>query len=283
MLQSPFAARVAVNRIWHHLFGRGIVPSVDNLGVLGQAPTHPELLDHLATQFIKDGWSTKRMIKSLLLTRTYQMSSHPMEPEDTTDPDNLLWHRMPIKRLQGEVIRDALLAVSGRLDPTPFGPSVPIHLTPFMEGRGRPGASGPLDGNGRRSIYIAVRRNFLSPMMLAFDTPSPFSTVGRRTSSNVPAQALILMNDPLVIELAKRWADRLLVDPALSPEQRIDAMYQTALARPASDAEKSEALAFLDAQSARFGLPETQRRTSPQAWADLCHVMFNVKEFVFIE
>ena len=283
MLQSPFAARVAVNRIWHHLFGRGIVPSVDNLGVLGQAPTHPELLDHLATQFVKDGWSTKRMIKSLLLTRTYQMSSHPMEPEDTTDPDNLLWHRMPIKRLQGEVIRDALLAVSGRLDPTPFGPSVPIHLTPFMEGRGRPGASGPLDGNGRRSIYIAVRRNFLSPMMLAFDTPSPFSTVGRRTSSNVPAQALILMNDPLVIELAKRWAERLLVDPTLSPEQRIDAMYQAALARPASDAEKSDALAFLDAQSARFGLPETQRRTSPQAWADLCHVMFNVKEFVFIE
>lgn len=206
-----------------------------------------------------------------------------MEPEDTTDPDNLLWHRMPIKRLQGEVIRDALLAVSGRLDPTPFGPSVPIHLTPFMEGRGRPGASGPLDGNGRRSVYIAVRRNFLSPMMLAFDTPSPFSTVGRRTSSNVPAQALILMNDPLVIELAKRWAERLLVDLALSPEQRIDAMYQAALARPASDAEKSDALAFLDAQSARFGLPETQRRTSPQAWADLCHVMFNVKEFVFIE
>ena len=282
MIQSPLAARVAVNRVWHHLFGRGIVPSVDNLGVLGQAPTHPELLDHLATQFVKDAWSTKRLIKSLLLSRTYQMSSHPTEPADTADPNNLLWHRMPIKRLEGEVIRDSLLAVSGRLDRTTFGPSVPIHLTPFMEGRGRP-AGGPLDGNGRRSIYIAVRRNFLSPMMLAFDTPSPFSTVGRRTNSNVPAQALILMNDPLVIDLAKRWADRLLADPSQSAEQRIDALYLTAFARKPTDAEQSEALGFLDSQSARFGIPEPQRRTSPQAWADLCHVLFNLKEFVFVE
>lgn len=283
MLRSPLAARVAVNRIWYHLFGRGIVPSVDNMGVLGQAPTHPELLDHLATQFIKDGWSTKRMIKGLLLSRTYQMSSHPSEPAETIDPDNLLWHRMPIKRLEGEVIRDSLLAVSGRLDRTPFGPSVPIHLTPFMEGRGRPGVSGPIDGNGRRSIYIAVRRNFLSPMMLAFDTPSPFSTVGRRTSSNVPAQALILMNDPLVIEQAKRWAEKALSGPPQSAEQRIDNLYQTAFARHAGPAEVTEALEFLDAQAARFGIPAAERRSAPQAWADLCHVMFNLKEFVFVE
>ena len=283
MLQSPLAARVAVNRIWHHLFGRGIVPSVDNMGVLGQAPTHPELLDHLATQFVKQGWSTKKLIKSLILSRTYQMSSHPSEPAETQDPDNLLWHRMPIKRLQGEIIRDSLLAVSGRLVPTPFGPSVPIHLTPFMEGRGRPGVNGPLDGNGRRSIYIAVRRNFLSPMMLAFDTPSPFSTVGRRTNSNVPAQALILMNDPFVVEMARKWAERLLADPGQSIEQRIDAMYLTAFSRRASDAEKSEASAFLEAQGARFGIADQQRKVSPQAWADLCHVLFNVKEFVFVE
>jgi hypothetical protein len=283
MLQSPLAARVAVNRIWHHLFGRGIVPSVDNMGVLGQAPTHPELLDYLASDFSRQGWSTKQLIKSLLLSQTYQMSSKPSEPAESADPDNLLWHRMPIKRLEGEVIRDALLAVSGRLDRTPYGPSVPIHLTPFMEGRGRPGVNGPLDGNGRRSIYIAVRRNFLSPMMLAFDTPSPFSTVGRRTTSNVPAQALILMNDPLVIELAKRWADQLLKDPTQSPEQRLDAMYLTALSRRATDGEKAEAIAFLQSQSARLGTAEPGRPASPQAWSDLCHVLFNVKEFVFIE
>lgn len=283
MLESPVAARVAVNRIWYHLFGRGIVPSVDNMGVLGQPPTHPELLDYLSAEFVKDGWSTKRLIKSLVLSRTYQMSSHPSEPADTQDPNNRFWHRMPIKRLEGEAIRDALLAVSGRLNPSSYGPSVPIHLTPFMEGRGRPGVSGPLDGNGRRSIYIAVRRNFLSPMMLAFDTPSPFSTVGRRTTSNVPAQALILMNDPLVIELSRQWANRLLAEPDRSAEQRIDAMFLSALARRPTDVEKGEAIRFLESQGARFGASERRELESPQAWADLCHVVFNLKEFIFIE
>lgn len=276
MIRSPLVPRVAVNRIWHHLFGRGIVPSVDNMGVLGLPPSHPELLDHLATQFVRDGWSVKSMIRSLVLSRTYQMSSHPTDA-DSIDPDNELWHRMPIRRLEGEAIRDSLLAVSGRLDRTTFGPSVPIHLTAFMQGRGRPGASGPLDGNGRRSIYISVRRNFLSPMMLAFDTPAPFSTVGRRTVSNVPAQALILMNDPFVIEQANRWAERILADSAQWLDQRVDRMYLTAFARPATASEKSEAISFLDAQG--VNQPDNQR----EAWKNLCHVLFNVKEFVFIE
>ena len=275
MLRSPLVSRVAVNRIWHHLFGRGIVPTVDNMGVLGLPPSHPELLDHLATQFVNDGWSTKKMIRSLILSRSYQMSSHPTEA-DRADPDNALWHRMPIKRMEGEVIRDSLLAVSGRLDRTPFGPSVPIHLTEFMQGRGRPG-SGPLDGNGRRSIYISVRRNFLSPMMLAFDTPSPFSTVGRRTISNVPAQALILMNDPFVIEQSHRWAERLLSEPSLTTQQRLNRLYVMAFARQPSSAESSEAIAFLESQG--VGESENQRA----AWGHLCHVMFNVKEFVFVE
>ena len=276
MLRSPLVPRVAVNRIWHHLFGSGIVSTVDNMGVLGLPPSHPELLDYLALQFVQNGWSTKKMIRSLILSRTYQMSSHPTDA-DALDPKNELWHRMPIKRLEGEIIRDSLLAVSGRLDPTPFGPSIPIHLTEFMQGRGRPGTSGPLDGNGRRSIYIAVRRNFLSPMMLAFDTPSPFSTVGRRTISNVPAQALILMNDPFVIEQANRWAERLLSEASLTTEQRLDRLYLTAFARHPCAAEISEAIAFLDSQGA--GQSENQRA----AWSHLCHVMVNVKEFVFVE
>lgn len=276
ILRSPLASRVAVNRIWHHLFGRGIVPSVDNLGVLGLPPSHPELLDHLADQFIRSRWSTKAMIRSLVLSQTYQMSSHPTAA-DLVDPNNELWHRMPIKRLQGEVIRDSLLAVSGRLDPTLFGPSVPIHLTDFMQGRGRPGVSGPLDGNGRRSIYISVRRNFLSPMMLAFDTPSPFSTVGRRTVSNVPAQALILMNDPFVVEQAERWADRILSDSGQSTRLRLNQLYLTAFARTPSETETAEAMAFLE--SLGEGQPENQR----MAWSNLCHVMFNIKEFVYIE
>src|SRR5581483_7670768 len=132
-------------------------------------------------------------------------------------------------------IRDAMLAVSGRLDQREYGPSVPIHLTPFLQGRGRP-ASGPLDGNGRRSVYLAVRRNFLSPFLLAFDTPIPFSTVGRRTVSNVPAQALILLNDPFVQQQAQTWAKRTLALPG-TPAERIGAMYLAAFGRPATEQE----------------------------------------------
>ncbi len=269
------------NRVWHHLTGRGIVPTTDNFGVLGLPPTHPELLDHLATRFMREGWSVKRLIKDIVLSRTYQMSSHPTEAGEQIDPANKLLHRMRIRRLEGETVRDALLAVSGRLDERMYGPPVPVYLTEFMTGRGRPGG-GPLDGDGRRSIYISIRRNFLSPMMLAFDMPQPSSTTGRRTVSNVPAQALILMNDPLVIQQAELWAKRLLAEPDLSPDERIEKLYLQAFARGPSESEAAAAVAFLGEQAGRYGIPAEQAPTSPQTWTDLCHVMFNVKEFIFV-
>ena len=209
--QNPLTARVIVNRVWHHLFGRGIVPTVDNFGVLGQGPSHPELLDWLAVHFTKDlGWSIKSLVRELMLSRAYQMSSRPDDLRaEQLDPENVLLHRAHLRRLEGEAIRDAMLMVSGRFNAAAGGPSVPVHLTEFMEGRGRP-QGGPLDGDGRRSLYIAVRRNFLPPFMLAFDTPIPFNTMGRRNVSNVPAQALFLMNDPLVVDLSRKWAQRIL-------------------------------------------------------------------------
>jgi hypothetical protein len=227
---------------------------------------------------MQDGWSLKRLIRSIMLSETYQQGSGVRDQESGADPQNLLFHRQSIKRLEGEAIRDSILSISGRLDRTPFGPSVPVHLTPFMQGRGRPGASGPLDGNGRRSIYIAIRRNFLSPMMLAFDTPIPFSTVGRRNVSNVPAQALILMNDPFVTEQAHVWAKRLLADKTLStPEARIRRMYLAAFSREPTGEESAAALLFVAEQAKEYG------ESSERVWADLAHVIFNVKEFVFIE
>ena len=292
--RNPLTARVMANRVWHHLFGRGIVASTDNFGVLGQEPTHPELLDHLATRFREDGWSVKRLIRTIMLSSTYQQDSRAssQEPEDRSqvavvadaeaaDPQNLLFHRQNLKRLEGEVIRDSLLAVSGRLDPTRFGPSVAVHLTPFMQGRGRP-ASGPLDGNGRRSIYLAIRRNFLNPMMLAFNTPNPATTVGKRNVSNVPAQALILMNDPLVIEQARVWAKTILASDASSAEVRIERMYQQAFARSPSSEEAAAAIAFMGQQAAEYGLSADQAKTDERVWTDLGHVLFNVKEFVFV-
>ena len=182
--------RVLVNRLWKHHFGEGIVKTTDDFGAMGRKPSHPELLDWLAAELIGRGWSIKAMHRLMVTSSTYRMTSVPQGDAERLDPTNTYLHRMNVRRLEAEAIRDSLLAVSGRLEPSMYGPSVPVHLTSFMEGRGRPGRSGPLDGDGRRSIYLNVRRNFLDPMFLAFDMPVPFSTMGRRNVSNVPAQAL---------------------------------------------------------------------------------------------
>jgi hypothetical protein len=279
---NPLTSRVIVNRIWHHLMGRGIVPTTDDFGVLGLRPTHPKLLDHLATRFVADGRSIKRMIKYIVLSRTYQMATQADPKSVKVDPKNLLWHHRPPLRLQGEVIRDALLALSGKLDKTAFGPPVPIHLTSFMDGRGRPKNSGPLDGNGRRSIYVAVRRNFLSPFMLTFDTPVPFSSMGRRNVSNVPAQALILLNDPLVAELSHKWAERALqnIPPsaAKSTQRRVEWMYLSGFSRQPTEQEVQSAETFLQAQAT----VRSVTLDDSDLWADFAHALVNTKEFIFI-
>jgi hypothetical protein len=271
---NPLPSRVIVNRIWHHLMGRGIAATVDDFGKLGAAPTHPQLLDCLARRFTDEGWSIKKMIRAVVLSRSYAMSSRSDPQADEKDPSNLLYHKANVRRLEGEAIRDSMLAISGRLDAKMFGPPVPVYLTSFMEGRGRPKDSGPLDGEGRRSVYLEVRRNFLSPMMLAFDTPLPFSTVGRRSVSNVPAQALILMNDPLVAQLCRQWAKRSLAEGSMPVPKRVERLYVEAFGRPPSGLELQEALDFLKAQ----GPPADD----PRLWTDLCHVLWNVKDFVFL-
>lgn len=276
--KNPLTSRVMVNRIWHHLTGRGIVRSVDNFGVLGAKPSNQELLDYLSDEFVNDGWSVKRMIRRIVLSSTYQMSSTPNPAAIEIDPNNELMHRARIRRLQGEVIRDSILTTTGELDSDLFGPSVSIHLTPFMQGRGRPGKSGPLDGNRRRSIYIEVRRNFLSPMMLAFDTPIPFNATGRRNLSNVPAQALILMNDPFVLEQARKWSQKL-TQQHKSFEDRIQSVYLSAFGRQPTQDESETAQAFLKVQAQELGVDSQ----SAEAWQDFCHVIFNVKEFIHIK
>ena len=274
---NPLTARVMINRIWKHHFGTGIVRSVDNFGILGEQPTHPELLDWLATEFIRQGWSMKKMHKMILMSRTYQMSSKTNPDAKTIDPNNSLLHRMPVKRLEGEIIRDALLTVSGRLNKTMFGRGVMPHLTPFMSGRGRPGRSGPLDGDGRRSIYINVRRNFLTPMFLVFDYPVPFSTIGRRSVSNVPAQALTMMNNPFVLQQCDLWGKKVAARNDLNREQKIRWMFAESLSREPSERETEQMLRFLDNQGKLYN-----NANAPETWRDLCHVVVNLKEFIFI-
>lgn len=162
-----------------------------------------------------------------------------------------------------------------------YGPSVPVFVTSFMEGRGRPPA-GPLDGGGRRSVYLSVRRNFLSPMMLAFDMPLPATSVGRRNVSNVPAQALILMNDPFVIAQSKVWGAAIAAQSELASSQRVTAMYVQAFGREPSEVEVDAALEFLSSQTRGYGLQDDSLGDE-RPWSDLGHVLFNVREFIFLK
>ncbi|MFG0316098.1 MAG: PSD1 and planctomycete cytochrome C domain-containing protein, partial [Planctomycetota bacterium JB042] len=264
---DPLPARVLVNRVWHHLLGRGLVASVDDFGAMGDAPTHPALLDWLARRFVESGWSMRAVVREVALSSTYRMSSDADPAAAEADPGNRMWHAASIRRLSAEAVRDAILAVSGTLDPTMFGRPVPIHLTRFLGGRGRPGRSGPVDGEGRRSVYLAVRRNYPSPFLRAFDFPPPAQTMGRRSVSNVPAQALSLMNDPFVVGEARRWAEREVEAGGTVPEI-VDRMVRRAFARPPSPDEAESAVRFVEAAGGGV-----------DAVADLGHVLFNVKEF----
>jgi len=275
---NPLTHRVIVNRVWHHLMGRGIVPTVDDFGVLGERPTHPELLDHLVNWFRFHDQSLKSLIKHIVSSQSYQMSSQIDNRAQLHDPKNWLWHHMPRKRLQGEVLRDTLLTLSGSLDPQMYGEPVPVHLTDFMDGRGRPSHSGPLDGNGRRTIYIAVRRNFISPLMLAFDTPTPFSTMGKRNVTNVPAQALILMNSPFVKSQAKLWAEKTIASEPDDIQKRIEYMYESAFAREPGEQEYQLALQYVS----QLASEQNTEINNAAIWAEFAHVLFNVKEFIYL-
>jgi hypothetical protein len=279
---NPLFARVMVNRFWHHLFGRGIVESTDNFGVLGTPPTHPELLDYLATTFREDGYSTKDMIRLLVTSRAYRMSSAPADKvAEEKDPRNLLLHRASVRRLESEAIRDSMLAAAGTLDPKMYGQSVMAYLSPTNTNGRRPGKSGPMDGDRRRSIYLEVRRNFLSDMLLAFDMPLPDSTVGKRTVSNVPAQSLIFMNDPFVAEQAKAWgaAQAAVVG---SFDDKVSRMCERAWGRPATPAELDSMRAFVNQQRAVYGLDESLALADPRIWADIAQVLFMTKSFIFL-
>ena len=271
----PLTSRVMVNRLWHHLFGRGLVASTDNFGVLGDRPSHPALLDALALKFQgEDQWSVKAAIRRMVRSSTYRMGAQPSSrAAEEADPNNLLLHRQNLRRLPAEAIRDALLAVAGKLDPKMGGPPVPVWLDQNGEGRGRP-EPGPLDGAGRRTLYISVRRNFPSSFLAAFDRPQPAFTVGRRSVTNVPAQALSMMNDPLVHAMAVQLAAR--VRQAETAESgRIRLLYRLTLARTPTEDEAKALTAFLaERQAAGDG--------EDAAWSALAHAMLQLKEFIYL-
>lgn len=222
---NPFATRVITNRIWHHLFGQGIVPTTDNFGRLGEKPSHPELLDYLALKFREDGWSVKKMIGFLATSKAFRLASKPSGEALEKDPGNLLLSHAHLRRLEAEPIRDALLAASRK-----------INLGGVAEG-------GSASGNTtRRAVYKQVKRNALDPFLSVFDAPVPATTKGRRDATNVPAQSLAMMNDPFVIGAARDLANNA---PGATEAERISNMFRLALGRPASEKETTYAEAFI--------------------------------------
>ncbi|MEA3211898.1 MAG: hypothetical protein QOE70_4955 [Chthoniobacter sp.] len=279
--QNPLTARVMVNRIWHWLFGRGLVPTVDNLGRLGEKPTHPELLDFLAASFTQPrtagtsyqpstityqpslGWSFKETIRYLVSTQAFQMVSEPSAQARDLDPADEWLSHMRVRRLEAEAIRDSILADSGELKNTMFGPSV---------GAGTP----------RRSLYLEVRRTNLNPFLQVFDAPKPFTTLGRREATNVPAQSLTLLNSPFVIDQAEKWARALIREGGDSVEVRIRKMFATAFARPPTDDETASALAYVEAIAQDRKIPAEQVLAAQPVWQDFAQSLFNLKEFIYL-
>ncbi len=225
---NPLTSRVIVNRVWYHLFGRGIVATPDNFGRMGGVPSHPELLDFLAGWFVDHGYSIKRLIQFLVTSESWQMSGETAPAALENDPDNALLSHFNVRRLEAEAIRDALLSVSGDLKTNEmYGPPV----------TGR---------KPRRSVYVRVKRNELDPFLAVFDAPVPASTTGKRDVTNVPGQALTLLNDPLVLELSEHWAQRIQRDPALSEtDRRIEAMFIRSLGHPPTAHEMERSRRFL--------------------------------------
>ncbi len=277
---NPLTSRVMVNRIWHYMFGRGIVPTTDDFGPMGQPPSNPLLLDWLSRDFVRNNWSVKGMVREIALSHTYRQSSKPHPSNSVAkikelDPNNVGLYRMPVRRITSEAIRDSLLAHSGRLDRKMFGSSVAVHRTAFMTGRGGRG-SGPADGAGRRSVYGSVYRNFLSPFMLAFDQPAPFGTKGRRTVSNVPAQSLALLNDPFVVDQCKLWGKKV-HHLKLPVEEKISRMYEQAFGSLPEPDKVALFRAFMDRQTTLHG------NMDERVWGDLAHVFVNTKNFIYLK
>lgn len=267
--EHPLTARVYVNRVWQWIFGTGLVATPDDFGRLGARPSHPELLDWLAREFIREGWSTKKLVRRLVLSETFRQSGAVIDAAREADPGNKLLHHYPTRRLDAEGVRDALLAVSGRLDPQLYGR--PIDPPRAAEDDKKRLFSGPLDGSGRRSLYL--RMSIMEPpkFLTTFNLPDLKLPTGRRDVSNVPTQALLMLNDPFVSAMAKHWATQLVKTHA-SEQERIGAMFVSAYGRKPSVEETRRWCAVLH----EFG-----GASAEAAWTQLAHAIFNTKEFIY--
>jgi len=278
--RNPLTARVFVNRVWHYLFGEGLVRTVDDFGHLGEKPSHPELLDYLAARFMREGWSLKKLVKTLVCSAAWMQSSMPGREGLAVDPENRLLHHLPMRRLEAEEVRDSLLAVSGRLDEALYGP--PVNPFRSAEDPAKRLWSGPLDGDGRRSVYIKMTLMEPPRFLALFNQPMPKVTVGRRDVTNVPSQALALLNDPLVTSMAQLWSAAATKDEAITPEQRVSRMFAAAFSRAPSEDEVARLARFAQRSAGLRGTDAAAFMRCQPVWQDVAHALFNLKDFIYV-
>ncbi len=267
---NPLTARVWMNRVWMHHFGTGICDTPSNVGTNGDLPSHPELLDWLATRFVDNGWKLKPIHRAIVLSRTYRQSSTATPKARTIDPRNRLLSFFPLRRLGGEAVRDSILAAAGTLDRTVGGPPVHPPVDPTLradtfQGMNWPDAKDTPD-TWRRSVYVKVKRSLLLPQLEVFDCPEITFAVAKRNVTTTPLQALHLLNDPLVRTQARKFAQRLERERPGDRTAQIERGWRLALGRNPSASEMRSAQGFL--------------KTRPLS--DLCHALFNVNEFVYV-
>jgi mono/diheme cytochrome c family protein len=299
--QHPLVARVLVNRFWLHTFGRGIVATAGDFGTQGQRPSHPELLDWLADEFVRGGWQLKPIVRILVTSRAYRQSSDRRPELDAIDPENRLLGRMSVRRLEAETIRDWLLATSGRLSAKMYGPAVPVMPDDVgqvvvgidtRDSAGRP--SGKVIPIGeeefRRSLYVQVRRSMPLGMLEPFDLPIMTPNCEQRSSSTVAPQSLLMMNSALVVSQSEALAARVLQEAGAEQAAQFRRAWMLAFARPPDEAETSAGLAFLAEQTlalqeevARQATNESADNVARTALAQLCHALLISNEFLYVD
>lgn len=284
--QHPLVARVMVNRIWLHHFGRGLVETPAEFGKLGSPPTHPELLDYLASRFVADRWSVKRLHRLIMSSTTYRQASRPRPEAESIDAENKLYARMSIRRLEAEALRDAALAVSGELNHKAFGPAVPVmadRVGQFVIGKenlnaGRPGDVLPMHGEDlRRSVYIQVRRSRPLSVLEPFDLPRMEPHCTLRKTSTVSPQSLLLMNSQFIIDRARGFARRLQDEAGEDRPSQVRLAWRLALGRSPHETELAEALEFMAAQTGLF--PDQPH----QVTALFCQALLSSNAFLYVD
>ncbi|WP_233198911.1 MULTISPECIES: PSD1 and planctomycete cytochrome C domain-containing protein [Pirellulaceae] len=278
---NPLTARVAVNRVWRWHFGTGLVPSTDNFGKLGEAPTHPELLDWLAASFVAEGWSLKKLHRQIMLSETYQRSSDTLEANAATDPDNHWYWRANVQRLEAESLRDSLLQVSGKLD-TSQGESM-LTVDKWKLVFDHTSKDDTSYDTQRRSVYLPVIRNNLYDEFALFDFATADTTQGDRATSTVAPQALFTLNSPLFLDAAENLADRLQQQVPDDDRARIELLYQRTLSRMPEEHEVTRLLTTIDQLEVVLQAQMDQPKAKRQAWTAACQCVLASNEFLYVQ